>query len=73
MVGDGLPATAEWLRAVPEPHRYPRWTAIENARYRYLLGHGMLGDRLVVTQLDGTFVKAIDIGFWQKLFQGWGP
>lgn len=68
-----LPPDA-WLAAlaqVPGSGKYAHWLGIENESYRYMLGRGLLGDLLVVTDGDGEVVKVKEIGFWQKLF-GWG-
>ncbi|HEY9723198.1 MAG TPA: hypothetical protein V6D47_14405 [Oscillatoriaceae cyanobacterium] len=70
-VGDAMSAPPDWLSNLPQAPRYGRWTAIENETYRYLLGHGLMGDCLVVTDADGRPVMDKEIGFWRKHF-GWG-
>jgi hypothetical protein len=72
-VGQSIAAPGAWLAplaTVPQAPRYSGWLGIENDRYRYLLGRGILGDMLVVTDMDGAVVRVKEIGFWQKLF-GW--
>jgi hypothetical protein len=73
-VGQAVLPPEAWFAAldqVPTAGRYAHWLGIENDRYRYMLGRGLLGDLLVVTETDGSIVKVKEIGFWQKLF-GWG-
>jgi hypothetical protein len=72
-VGQSVSPPAAWLEAlaqVPVAGRYYGWLGIENDRYRYMLGRGLLGDLLVVTDAAGAVVRVKEIGFWQKLF-GW--
>ncbi|MFP5503463.1 MAG: hypothetical protein ACLGIN_13320, partial [Candidatus Sericytochromatia bacterium] len=69
-VGHGPLAPESWLAplaGVQEASRYGRWVVIENERYRYMLGRGLLGDLLVVVE-EGRVVKVKEIGLWQKLF-----
>lgn len=72
-VGQSVPAPASWLEplaGVAAAARYGHWLGIENERYRYVLGRGLLGDLLVVLDGDGALVRLKEIGFWRKLF-GW--
>jgi hypothetical protein len=72
-VGHAGYAQKGWLTPLtswPNIGRYEHWHGIENDRYRYLLGRGLLGDLLVVTDFEGHIVKVKEIGFWRKLF-GW--
>lgn len=70
-VGEAAVVPSSWLAELPNASRYGRWTAIENESYRYCLGHGLMGDCLVVLDAAAQPVLVKEIGFWRKHF-GWG-
>jgi hypothetical protein len=73
-VGHAAPAPADWLSVlaeVPNAGRYAPWLGIENDRYRYMLGRGVLGDLLVVADVEGGVAAVREIGFWSRLFGTW--